>query len=102
MNCSSRKRQKFQEVLKSGLRTLDDITVSKSFFFCARYVPSETFIKSFQFKILNDILFTNHRLAEIGCVPSDLCAFCESESETINHLFYECSFDDSLIWAYPD
>ena len=50
----------------------------------------------FQFKILNDILFTNHRLAKIGYVLSNLCTFCGSESETINHLFYECSFTSQL------
>ena len=78
---------------------MDDIIVSKSFLcvcVCARSVPSETFLKSFQFKILSDILFTNHRLAKIGYVPNDLCTFCGSELETINHLFYECSFASQL------
>ena len=45
---------------------------------------------------MNDILFTNHRLAKIGYGPSDLCTFCASESETINHLFYKCSFTSQL------
>ena len=49
---------------------------------------SETFIKSFQFKLLADITFTNHK---IGYVPNDLRTFCEEGSETVYHLFYECS-----------
>ena len=46
---------------------------------------------------MNDITFTNHRLAKIGYVPNDLCTFCGIESETVSHLFYECPFT-SLIW----
>ena len=57
---------------------------------------SETFLRSFQFKILNDITFTN-RLAKIGYARNDLCTFCGVEPETLYHLFYECSFT-SLIW----
>ena len=50
------------------------------------------FIRSFQFKLLADITFTNQRLAKIGYVPNDQCTFCEEGSETVHHLFYECSF----------
>ena len=32
----------------------------------------ETFIRSFQFNLLADITFTNHRLAKIGYVLNDL------------------------------
>ena len=75
---------------------LDDTTVSKAFL-NVRSTSSETFVRSFQFKILNDITFTNHRLAKIGYIPNDLCTFCGIESETVSHLFYECPFT-SLIW----
>jgi len=66
---------------------LDDTAVSKGFL-NARSISSETFVRSFQFKILNDITFTNYRLAKIDYVPNDLCTFCGIESETVNHLFY--------------
>ena len=69
---------------------LDDVTVSKVFLNLTS-VSSETFVRSFQFKLLNDITFTNTRLAKIGYVPLDTCTFCELESETVNHLFYQCS-----------
>ena len=55
------------------------------------------FVRSFQFKILNDITFTNYRLAKIGYAPHDLCTFCGIESETVNRIFYKCSFT-KLIW----
>ena len=60
-------------------------------------ISSETFVRSFQFKILNDITFTIYRLAKIGYAPNDLCTFCGIESETVNHIFYECPFT-KLIW----
>ena len=43
---------------------LDDITVSKVFRNLLS-VSSETFIKSFQLKLLHDIVFTNKRLAKV-------------------------------------
>ena len=43
---------------------LDDITVSKVFLNLLS-VSSETFIRSFQLKLLDDIVFTNKRLAKI-------------------------------------
>ena len=49
-------------------------------------VSSETFVRSFQFEMLNDITFTNTRLAKIGYVPHDTCTFCEVESESVYHL----------------
>ena len=70
---------------------LDDSTAANVF----RNIKSlsyETFIRSFQSQLLADIIFTNYRLAKIGYVPNDLCAFCEKGSETVHHLLNECSF----------
>ena len=43
---------------------------------------------------MNNITFTNYRLAKIGYVPND----CGIESETVHRLFYECFFTN-LIWT---
>ena len=67
---------------------LDDITVSKAFL-NFKTVSSETFIGSFQFKFLDDIIYTNAPLATIGCVPKDTCKFCEVDSETVLHLRFQ-------------
>ena len=75
---------------------LDDVAISKAFL-NVRSSSSETFVRSFQYKILNGIVFTNNRLAKIGYVPNDLCIFCGIESETLYHLFDECFFT-RLIW----
>ena len=75
---------------------LDDITVSKIFLNLLS-VSSETFIRSFQLKLLDDIVFTNKRLAKIGYVLHDACTFCKVETDTIYHLFYNCPFT-LLFW----
>ena len=54
-------------------------------------------MQCFQFKILNDILFTNSRLAKIGLIQNDLCTFCNIGVETIDHLFFYCVYSD-VFW----
>ena len=63
--------------------------VSKAFILI-KSVVSETFVQSFQFKILNDILFLNSRLAKIGMIQNDLCTVCQASQETVKHLFFQC------------
>ena len=57
------------------------------------------FIRSFQFKILNDITFTNSRLAKIGYVQDLSCTFCKVSPETVNRLFYECTHTNKF-WKH--
>lgn len=63
---------------------------TKKAFSLIRSCICETYVQCFQFKILNDILFTNSRLAKIGLIQSDLCTFCNTSAETIDHLFFYC------------
>ena len=35
---------------------------------------------------------TKERLTNIGISDSDLCLICGNHAETLNHLFFECSF----------
>ena len=67
--------------------SIDSETVQKAFLLANRNA-SESFLKSFQYKILNDITFTNSRLAKIGYIPCDPCTFCNASPETRDHLFY--------------
>ena len=53
---------------------LADSTVTQGFI-KVKTVLFEMFITSFQFKILNNITFTNSRLAKIGFVQDDSCTF---------------------------
>ena len=65
---------------------LDYTTVPKAF------LNLKTANFKFKFKFLVDIICTNVRLAKIGYVRNDTCTFCEIDSETVLHLFYECPF----------
>ena len=42
------------------------------------------------FKILNRIYGTNKYLCKIGSRENSLCCFCETVTETIVHLFWQC------------
>ena len=46
-------------------------------------VCSESYVKAFQYKVLNSILYTNAKLCKIGYIAEDKCTFCKSESETL-------------------
>ena len=52
---------------------------------------SETYVWSFQYRLLNFILFTNDKLFKIGLSDSDKCSFCGTYTEDLYHLFFICS-----------
>ena len=43
-----------------------------------------------QFRILHNILTTNRSVSKFKAGQSELCEFCHSHSETIQHLFWNC------------
>ena len=55
-----------------------------------RLVTHNTYMRSFQYKILNNILYLNKKLHIFGIKPSPLCSFCNLYDETPFHIFYEC------------
>ena len=55
-------------------------------------VANEPYVRSFQYKVLNYILFTNDRPFKIGYVSNPNCTFCQESRETIHHILFECSF----------
>ena len=55
-------------------------------------VSIETKICEFQCKILNNIVFTNEKLFRLKLTESPLCAFCNRETESIEHIFFYCDF----------
>ena len=54
-------------------------------------------LRSFQYRLLQRALVTNVNLYRWGITTNNLCVLCNSEIETINHLFVECSCV-SLLW----
>ena len=62
----------------------------KKVFILPHTISFEPYVRAFQYKVLNSILFTNTKLFKIGFVTEDKCSFCKSQSETLNHLLFDC------------
>ena len=62
----------------------------KKVFILPHTVSSEPYVRAFQYKVLNSILFTNTKLFKIGFITEDKCSFCKSDSETLSHLLFDC------------
>ena len=60
-------------------------------------VTNETYLRVFQYKILNNIIYLNNRLHKFGYVESPLCSLCNREPESILHLFCNCQ-ETQKIW----
>ena len=63
-----------------------------------RLVTYNTYMRSFQYKILKNVLFLNKTLHIFEIKPSPLCSFCYLYNETPFHIFYECDAVKCL-WA---
>ena len=70
----------------------------KQVFILPHSVAFEPYVKAFQYKILNSILFTYVKLHKIGFKESNLCSFCETVPETLHHLPFLCSHS-RLFWT---
>ena len=80
-------------VLKNEFNLTEDQL--EKVFLLPHIVCSESYVKVFQYKVLNSILYTNAKLCKIGYIAEDKCTFCKSESETLIHLFFNYS---KLFW----
>lgn len=54
-------------------------------------------LREFQYKILNNIVFTNDKLFRFGLSRSPNCTFCSEESESLEHLLLRCKVS-SKFW----
>ena len=70
---------------------LEDKQISEAFAMPLR-VANEPYLRSFQYKVLNSILYTNELLCKIGYVSNPNCSFCQQTIETIPHILFDCSF----------
>ena len=64
-----------------------------------RLATYNTYMRSFQYKLLNNVLFLNKKLHIFGIKSSPLCSFCNLCEETPLHIFYEC---DSIKCLWSD
>ena len=56
-----------------------------------RLATYNTYIRSFQYKLLNKVLLMNKKLYIFGKKESPVYYFCNLCDETPLHMFYECS-----------
>ena len=56
----------------------------KKTYLLPRLATIDTTLRSFQYKILNNVLFLNKKLS------STLCSFCDTLEETPIHIFFDC------------
>ena len=56
-----------------------------------RITTIESSLRTFQYKILNNILYLNERLFKINMVESPLCFLCNQAFESVLHLFCTCT-----------
>jgi len=75
--------------------SFDDNQVSEALLLPVK-VANEPYLRSFQYKVLNSVLFTNDRLCKIGYISNSNCTFCHQLTETISHILFGCSFSNSL------
>ena len=59
-------------------------------------VCCEPYIRAFQYKVLNSILYTNTKLYKIGFATYDNCSFCKSYPETLSHFFFGCLYSHTF------
>ena len=64
-----------------------------------RLVTYNTYMRPFQYKILNNVLFLNKKLHTFGIRPSPLCSFCNLYDETSLYIFYDC---DAVICIWTN
>ena len=62
-------------------------------------ITKDSSIQWFIFRLLSRILPLNHYLKTIGVRQNDLCNFCKTSKETIEHLFYNCQVSQKF-WPY--
>ena len=59
-------------------------------------VTFEPYLRSFQYKVLHSILYTNDLLYKIKYVSSPLCSLCQQTTKTMSHIFLDCIFSKSF------
>ena len=61
-----------------------------------RIATLETKIRIFQYQLLSNVLYLNKKLFQFGIISQSKCAFCELYDETPHHIFYKCTYAQTL------
>ena len=55
-----------------------------------RLATVDTTLRSFQYKIVNNVVYLNKELYNFGTTDTALCSFCRTFNKTPIHIFYDC------------
>ena len=62
----------------------------KEIFSLPHLIALESYVKAFQYEVINSILYTNGKLCKIGFRINSACIFCNDEPENLYQFFYQC------------
>ena len=68
----------------------------RAIYILPRKVTTNTYLRSFQYKILNNILYLNEKFFIFGVSRTSSCSFCNSFDENITHPFCGCTITQCL------
>ena len=69
----------------------------KEIYLTARKATANSYLRCFNYKIINNVLYLNKKLFQFGKTQSPLCSFCHTEAETTLHIFHKCSAT-KILW----
>ena len=73
-----------------------DVSVLSSHFDSIWRVTNVGKYRSFQYRLLHRALVLNTHLKKWNITVDDTCTFCQLETETVEHLFFECKYVKDL------
>ena len=69
----------------------------KEIYLTERKATANSYLRCFNYKIINNVLYLNKKLFQFSKTQSSLCSFCHTEAETTLHIFHKCSAT-KILW----
>ena len=63
----------------------------KLIYLLPRILTKNTSLRAFQYKVLKNVLYLNHKLFQFKVSTTSLCSYCIRHDETVQHLFSTCN-----------
>ena len=90
-------KELYQILISSRTNKVTLVTYFETKFILPRLTTYNTYLLSFQYKILHNIVFLNKKLYLVGITKISLCSYCNTYDETLIHLFCECN-STKYLW----
>ena len=70
----------------------------KLIYLLPRILTKNTSLRAFQYNVLNNVLYLNHKLFQFRVRTISLCSYCNQHDETVQHIFSTCN-QVILLWT---